>query len=85
MARSDLIKLDSDHNAIVSDFGFARAVENSASSNQTKTVLGPVKHMPPESLLNQQYSEKVLLIDFHSSLTAFRAIHGLLESCAGKC
>jgi len=44
--------------AVVSDFGFARLIQNDTSVATTKGNIGPIKHMAPESLTNHQYSEK---------------------------
>lgn len=46
--------------AKVSDFGMSRQLETNQQQEgaQTQTGLGPVKWMPPESLLDLKYSEK---------------------------
>jgi len=56
--RNLLINNDSSRlRVVVSDFGFSREVTEGESS-QTKSSVGPVRWMAPESILHQQYSEK---------------------------
>jgi serine/threonine protein kinase len=40
----------------ISDFGFSRQVEN--GQGKTKSKLGPIRYMSPESIANQSYSTK---------------------------
>eukprot|EP01114_Cavostelium_apophysatum_P023055 TRINITY_DN8568_c0_g1_i2.p1 TRINITY_DN8568_c0_g1~~TRINITY_DN8568_c0_g1_i2.p1 ORF type:complete len:279 (-),score=52.74 TRINITY_DN8568_c0_g1_i2:7-843(-) len=51
------ILLNSNMEAVVSDFGFARLLGD-GREGETKATIGPIKHMAPESLLNKIYSEK---------------------------
>eukprot|EP01114_Cavostelium_apophysatum_P012180 TRINITY_DN2702_c0_g3_i1.p1 TRINITY_DN2702_c0_g3~~TRINITY_DN2702_c0_g3_i1.p1 ORF type:complete len:801 (-),score=165.69 TRINITY_DN2702_c0_g3_i1:48-2450(-) len=43
---------------IVSDFGFARLVQAETGVSTTYSSVGPLKHMPPESLTDRIYSTK---------------------------
>jgi len=54
------ILLTASMEAVVSDFGFARAVasENDSRSTQTQAFYGPLKWMAPEALERQVYSVK---------------------------
>lgn len=57
------VLLDEHLNPKISDFGLSRAVQfdaNEMGSNQsgsTKSDVGPLKWMSPESLMSKQYSE----------------------------
>jgi len=52
------ILLDHNMEAIVSDFGFARALQEDIDSGQTYTTVGPIRWMALESLTSRTYSEK---------------------------
>lgn len=45
-----------DNRVVISDFGTSRLVEKGTNSNTTKTDIGPVRWMAPESLKNREYS-----------------------------
>jgi len=52
------ILVDEGMNAIVSDFGFARALQEDEHSGKTYTSIGPIKWMALEALTQRIYSEK---------------------------
>ncbi|ELR14267.1 protein kinase domain containing protein [Acanthamoeba castellanii str. Neff] len=52
------IMIGPDFSVFVGDFGFARLKEKGAAYAKTKSSLGPVKYMSPESIKEKKYSEK---------------------------
>jgi serine/threonine protein kinase len=52
------ILLGSDMSPKVADFGYARVVGEEAVG-KTKTTVGPIRWMSPESIANREFSEKV--------------------------
>jgi hypothetical protein len=44
---------------VISDFGLSRSLEGGHNVAETKSDLGPVKHMAIESIRQKLYSEKV--------------------------
>jgi len=52
------VLLDKDYEPIISDFGLSRVVGVASQSAVTKSDVGPIKWMPPESLVNKTYGTK---------------------------
>eukprot|EP01118_Nematostelium_gracile_P002130 TRINITY_DN1228_c0_g1_i6.p1 TRINITY_DN1228_c0_g1~~TRINITY_DN1228_c0_g1_i6.p1 ORF type:complete len:328 (+),score=74.12 TRINITY_DN1228_c0_g1_i6:323-1306(+) len=52
------VLLDASFNAKVADFGLSRSLSDKADSAQTKSDVGPLKWMAPESLRHKVYSPK---------------------------
>jgi serine/threonine protein kinase len=52
------VMIGPDYSVFVGDFGFARLKEKGAAYAKTKSSLGPVKYMSPESIKEKKYSEK---------------------------
>jgi len=52
------VLLDKDYEPIIADFGLSRVVGGGATSAMTKSDVGPIKWMPPESLVSKTYSIK---------------------------
>jgi len=52
------ILLDRGHIPKVSDFGMSRVIIDNTNEGQTKTNVGPIKWMAPESIRTSEYSEK---------------------------
>jgi len=52
------ILLDDKLNPKISDFGLSRLLVEENSVGQTKSDIGPIRHMAPESILAREYSEK---------------------------
>jgi len=52
------VLLDKDYEPIIADFGLSRVVSGASTTAMTKSDVGPIKWMPPESLVNKTYSIK---------------------------
>jgi len=52
------ILLDKDFEPVIADFGLSRVVQGNNSKQATKSDVGPIKWMAPESLTNKVYSIK---------------------------
>lgn len=74
------ILLSSSMDAVVSDFGFARMLQED-NVGSTVSNIGPIRHMAPECLLNRLYSEKSDVWAFgvvcYEILTRKEPYHGL--------
>jgi len=66
------ILLTTSLDAVVSDFGFARFLEEQQDSGKTTSTIGPLRWMSPESLLERIYSPKTDVYSF--GVTAWECI-----------